>query len=155
MPRLADTNILLHFANAADAAHALVFAAVTTLLARGERLHYTHQNRREFWYVCTRPPANNGLGLTVAQTEEWLRRIDATFHRPPDLAAAGPEWDRLVHHYQVHGRAVHDAQIVASMITHGLTQILTINVDDFRRYSEVTAVHPRDVPVPPAPPSGN
>lgn len=153
MPHLSDTNVLLRFANAADAAHPLVFAAVTTLLGRGERLYYTQQNRREFWYVCTRPVANNGLGLTVTQTEEWLRHIDATFHRLPDLAAAGAEWDRLVHNHQVIGRAVHDAQIVAAMLAHGVTHILTINVDDFRRYREVTTVHPRDVVPPTAPTS--
>jgi len=44
------------------------------------------------------------------------------------------------------GRAVHDAQIVASMVVHAITHILTLNVGDFVRYAEVTAVHPQDVP---------
>ena len=54
MPRLADTNILLRFVDTTDPDHELVRGAVTSLMAQGERLCYTQQNRREFWNVCTR-----------------------------------------------------------------------------------------------------
>lgn len=37
------------------------------------------------------------------------------------------------------------AKLVASMLVHGLTHILTFNFGDFARYSEITAVHPDDV----------
>jgi predicted nucleic acid-binding protein len=146
MPYLVDTNILLRYSNTADVNHALAKQAVDTLLASGERLHYTQQNRREFWNVCTRPTVVHGLGLTVVQAVAWLHRIDSLVTRLPDVPATGPEWDRLVTQYQVIARAVHDAQLVASMIAHGITHILTLNVGDFARYAaEVTVVHPQDV----------
>lgn len=40
------------------------------------------------------------------------------------------------------GVNVHDARLVAAMLVHGLTDILTFNTKDFARYSEITAVHP-------------
>src|SRR5947209_3401934 len=135
MPYLTDTDVLLRYANKTDPANALARRAVDTLLANGERLHYTQQNRRELWNVCTRPLAANGLGLTIAQAVAWLRQIDIIVTRLPDVPASGPEWDRLVVQYQVTGKAVHDAQLVASMRAHGIRHLLTLNVADFARYA--------------------
>lgn len=55
------------------------------------------------------------------------------------------EWRRLVVHYRVSGVQVHDARIVAAMQTHGITHLLTFNGDDFRRFSEITVVHPSEI----------
>jgi predicted nucleic acid-binding protein len=152
MPWLADTTILLRFSNVDDPQHLLVRGAIEVLLEQGERLHYTQQNRREFWNVCTRPVAANGWGYTVEQTQQALAEVDAAFQRLPDRAESGPEWDRLVAHYEVIGRQVHDAQLVAAMLVNEITHILTLNDADFHRYDEITAVHPQDVvPPPPAP----
>jgi len=51
----------------------------------------------------------------------------------------------LVLTYQVRGAKVHDARLVAAMLAHGLTHILTFNNRDFARYAEVTAVHPQEL----------
>jgi predicted nucleic acid-binding protein len=146
MPWLADTNILIRFINADDPLHTLVRRAVAALIARAGQLWYAQQSRREFWNVCTRPVAANGMGYTVNETRQALVEVDATFNRVPDVPTAGPEWDRLVTQYGVIGRAVHDAQLVASMLVNGITHILTLNVVDFARFAgEITVVHPRDV----------
>lgn len=145
MPYLADTNILLRFVNVNDPEDSLVAGAVKSLLQRGEVIHYTQQNRREFWNVCTRPSNRNDLGYSVEETVLRLAEIDAVFSRLPDLPGTGPVWDRLVRHYQVLGVAVHDAQLVGSMVIHGVDRLLTLNVADFLRYAEVAAVHPQDV----------
>ena len=47
--------------------------------------------------------------------------------------------------YGVIGVNVHDARLVAAMLVHGLTHILTFNTTDFARYTEITAVHPTAV----------
>ncbi len=41
---------------------------------------------------------------------------------------------------------VHDARLVAAMLVHGLSHILTFNTTEFARYSEITAVHPTAIP---------
>jgi len=122
-----------------------VRVAVAVLLAQREILYTTQQNRREFWNVCTRPRGANGFGMSVPETVSALRLIDGVFARLPDIATSGPQWDALVRRHRVVGRAVHDAQLVALMIVHGVTHILTLNVTDFARYAEVTAVHPQAV----------
>jgi predicted nucleic acid-binding protein len=146
MPYLVDTNIALRLANASDREHLLVVHSVRTLTAAGETLFYTQQSRREFWNVCTRPLSANGRGMTIAETIVSLLAAAKFLSYLPDSAATGPVWDRLVRQYNVIGRAVHDAQLVASMLANGITHILTLNGVDFQRYSgEIIVVHPRDV----------
>jgi len=41
------------------------------------------------------------------------------------------------------GVKVHDARIVAAMLVHGITHVLTLDEHDFVRYPGITAVHPR------------
>jgi predicted nucleic acid-binding protein len=52
---------------------------------------------------------------------------------------------QLVSAAQVIGRRVHDARLVAVMITHSVTHLLTFNRDDFRQFSMITVVTPADV----------
>jgi len=47
--------------------------------------------------------------------------------------------------HSVLGVQVHDARLAASMIVHGVTNILTFNVADFSRFSELTALHPNNI----------
>jgi len=54
-------------------------------------------------------------------------------------------WLDLVTAHEVSGKPAHDAQLVAAMLRHSLSHLLTFNVSDFTRYSEVTPIHPNEV----------
>jgi predicted nucleic acid-binding protein len=43
--------------------------------------------------------------------------------------------------HEASGKASHDARLVAAMKVHGITHVLTFNVDDFKRY-EISVLHP-------------
>jgi predicted nucleic acid-binding protein len=119
--------------------------AISILLKRGEELYITPQNLIEFWNVCTRPKDKNGLGYSITETREEVAKLKTMFPLLMDTSAIYPEWERLVSTYQVKGVNVHDARLVAAMLIHNLTHILTFNIDDFRRYVEITPVNPGDV----------
>lgn len=143
MPYMADTNVLLRFISPSDPNHILVRDAIYSLLLQGEEICYTSQNLAEFWNVCTRPTtARSGFGLSIEQTNRRAQVIERYFTFLPDSEAIHSEWRRLVVDYRVSGVKVHDARIVASMYVYGVTYIITFNLDDFTRYSEITAVHP-------------
>ncbi|MBC6477471.1 MAG: PIN domain-containing protein [Hormoscilla sp. GM7CHS1pb] len=145
MAFLIDTNVLLRNVQPHHPMHSSGVSAIRILLARDEDLCIVPQNIIEFWNVCTRPVESNGLGMTAAQAEAEVREIERIFSMRLDRAQMYQEWRRLVANYAVKGVKVHDAKLVASMLVHGLTHILTFNFRDFARYSEVTAVHPDDV----------
>jgi predicted nucleic acid-binding protein len=52
---------------------------------------------------------------------------------------------RLVIANNVHGVQVHDARLAAIMEAHGITHILTLNENDFRRYTHIHAVNPSQI----------
>ena len=144
---LLDTNILLRLLNPADSEYAFVRSAVDTLVARGDEPCFVTQNLVEFWNVCTRPADWNGFGLTGAEADLRAKLIESRFTLLPDTARIHADWRRLVVACSVSGAQVHDARLVAAMLAHGVTHLLTLNDRDFARYSGISVVHPRDVAV--------
>lgn len=143
MTYLVDSNVLLRWTQPAAPEYLTAVAVIDdTLRLRGENLVVAPQNLVEIWSVATRPEAVNGLGLTPATAEILVSGIESLFLLAPDDPRIYPEWRRLVVTHAVQGRQVHDARLVAVMRVHGITNILTFNGADFRRYPGITAVHP-------------
>ncbi len=140
-----DTNILLRLTEPSHAMHANALAATSALLGAGETVHTLTQNIAEFWNVCTRPLDKNGLGLTPAQTDAEVRRVEVLFPVLPDTANIYTEWRRVVVKHAVSGVQVHDARIAAAMLAHGVTHLLTFNAQDFKHYTSITAMTPAEV----------
>ena len=59
-----------------------------------------------------------------------------------DDASSYAEWKALVTDHRVVGVSVHDARIAALMLRHGLTRLVTLNVDDFLRFKGIEAITP-------------
>ena len=147
MRYLADTNILLRLVKPDDSDYSLVRTAVNALWSAGHDLCYTSQNLGEFWNVCTRPPDRNGFGLSIAETDSRARLIEEDLIILPDSPQIHFEWRQMVVRHSVSGAQVHDARLVAVMMVHGLSQILTFNASDFVRYSSITALHPSQISI--------
>jgi len=144
---LADTNILLRFADRTHPVHPTVRAAVRKLRANGHSMCATPQNFVEFWSVATRSTERNGFGLPPTHADRLLRLVERLFPLLPDSSMVYTEWRGLVVSFGVSGVQVHDARIVAAMIVHGVTHILTFNTTDFVRYGTrgIVAVDPTTV----------
>lgn len=124
MAYLSDTNLLLRGIQPAHPIHQIAVAAMAKLLSRGERVCIVPQNVMEFWNVCTRPAASNGLGLSLAEAERQLARLEALLMLLPDAPAVHVEWRRLVIRHGVSGVKVYDARLVAAMRVYGVNSIL-------------------------------
>lgn len=145
MSTLLDTNLLTRSAQPGHPLYQTAVDAVDTLRSQGELLHLVPQNFYEFWVVATRPAAQNGLGRSPAQAEAEITRLKGLFVLLDDTPAIFREWERLVTRYAVSGKNAHDARIVAALHVHGLTQLLTFNDADFRRYTTITTLTPSQV----------
>ena len=82
-------------------------------MKQNEQLCVVPQNFYELWVVCTRPVAQNGLGMTPAEVEAEVGQLERLFTVLDDTAAIFPEWRRIVNQYQVSGNSGHDARLVA------------------------------------------
>lgn len=141
---LIDTNILLRFVDHTDLHYRIARDAVSQLRTNGHQLQATSQNFTEFWRVSTRPTNKNGFGRTPSQADTLLRYVESLFPLLPDSPDIYPEWRQLVVKHNVSGIQVHDARLVASMISHSVTHILTFNTKDFTRYAAegIVAIDP-------------
>lgn len=146
MKLLLDTNILTRLVNPAhpdlrDAAERVC----ETLRTQGCILCVAPQSIYEFWSVATRPRSANGLEFSIEQTRSEVDAILILFALLRDERAIFEPWLNLVTSHGVQGKTTHDARLVAAMLRHGVSHLLTFNTGDFVRYSEIAAVHPDDV----------
>lgn len=145
MSYLVDTNVLLRLVQKNHPMRPDARRALVTLRKQNEELCIIPQNIIEFWAVATRPLDKNGLGLTVDEATRETRKLKRIFKLRPDSPAIFTEWERLVAQYQVMGKQAHDTRLVAAMKAHSLSHILTFNIDDFKRFGDITPVSPQTV----------
>ncbi|WP_145100503.1 type II toxin-antitoxin system VapC family toxin [Anatilimnocola aggregata] len=103
-----------------------------------QELLTTTQNIAEFWNVSTRPASARGsLGLAPSIVEPRVKLIERVCRIVPFDLADYVHWRSLIVRYQICGVSVHDARLVAVMLSNQVPTILTLNDSDFRRYHEI------------------
>lgn len=142
---LLDTNILLRYSESGHAQHNVAAQATRILRKNLRKMVIVPQNAYEFWVVATRPVDVNGLGFTVAEAELHLDHLMQLFPLLRDERTILRYWRELVVQYEVKGLKAHDARLVAAMRRHGVSELLTFNESDFRRYGSITVRTPHDV----------
>ena len=146
MSVLVDTNVMLRLAQPNHRQYRAAIDSVARARLAGEALYVTPQNIAEFWAAATRPVgAANGLGLTTAAVAAEIGTIERLFQLAADDPAIYSTWKGLVVTHRVLGTQVYDARLVAAMLVHGISHILTFNVADFSRY-RVAVLHPAALP---------
>ena len=146
MPFLIDTNVFLRLVPDSDPDRMIVLSALRKLTDNNEQLFYTTQVLAEFWTVCTRPStARGGYGLSPMQTERKARMIERYCGLLTESLASHQEWRRLIVAHSVQGVVIHDTRLVAVMKVHGITNLLTFNKNDFKRFSGITVLSPSEV----------
>jgi len=142
---LVDTNILLRMVQSDSLDNPAILACLDLLWQRGAEFFYTAQNLAEFWNACTRPRDKNGFGNSIELTDRYATQIETRLSFAPDSESTHREWRKIVLAQRVSGVQVHDARLVATMHVHEIANLLTLNVSDFRRYSDILAATPTEV----------
>ena len=141
---LVDTNVWVRTLRPSDPQHVEAVEAITSLRVAGHQLASVPQVLYELWSVSTRPITNNGLGFDTEQTLEDQRHILESTELCDDDGGVFDAWKDTVAAYKVVGKQAHDARLVAAMIRHGVTHLLTFNGQDFARFREITVLAPAD-----------
>lgn len=145
MAYLADTNVAARWGLPNDPLYSTIRQAILILQAQREIVYITAQVLVEFHALATRPVESNGLGWTAAAARSEARNIEAVFPLLPEVDTIYPLWGALVDAYGIIGRQVYDARLVAVMQTHGISHILTMNGNHFRRFSGIVVVDPQSL----------
>ncbi len=142
-----DTNVLLTATDESRPQHQDAIRLLTEAGSSGTHLAASGQILREYLVVATRPLAVNGLGLNVrdatANVNEFLRRV----HLYDETEDVARRLRRIALTYGLSGKRLHDANIVATMATHGISTLVTQNAEDFALFDEIDFVAISDVAV--------
>ncbi len=140
-----DTNILLRLSHKQHPLNPLIETALRALESQQVELCYTTQSLGEFWNASTRPLSSNGLGFPSSLVDRHLKAIESKMALLPEDPAVYAVWRRLLLEQNVSGVQVHDAHIAATLEVHGVSHLLTFNVEDFKRFPAIIAVHPDEL----------
>jgi len=126
MSVLVDTNVLLRSLQPNHEQFHIATSAVIALRER-EVLYVSTQNLYEFWVVCTRPLASNGLEMSSATTVIEMQKMRPLFKLLQENLLTFHRWQTLVSTHDIKGKNSHDARLVATMLVHDVGKILTFN----------------------------
>lgn len=133
-----DTNVLV-YANVSEAPqHQAALAAIDQARKGGRTLWISRQVLREYLVTLTRPQAFQDVPLTTVL--EQVRLFQDHFEIADDTDAVTDQLMQLMDDIPIGGKQVHDANIVATMLAHGIPALLTHNGKDFERFTDRIAV---------------
>ena len=136
-----DTNVLI-YANVASAPwHQIAIATLQELSDNGTLLWISRQVLREFIATLTRPQTFN-MPQPIEVVIKRTRFLQETFLIADDDALVTAKLLELLEQIPIGGRQIHDANIVATMLTTGIPNLLTHNVKDFTRFNSLINITP-------------
>ena len=121
--------------------HELALQAIQSRYDTGIELWISRQVLREFLMTLTRPQAFMNP-RPVATVIERVRFFQTQFRVAEDSPQVTERLLTLMEEIPIGGKQVHDANIVATMLVYGIPQLLTNNIADFARFSELITVLP-------------
>ena len=120
--------------------HRDALTVVNDWAAGNTELCISGQVLREYLAVATRPASMNGLGLNLPDA---LGNVSAIRERVTLLAEDAKVADRLlslIADVECRGKQVHDANVVATMLVHGIRAVVTMNLEDFAPFRRHVSV---------------
>lgn len=129
-----DTNVLLAATDEGRADHDDAIGSLNAWPELGMTLYSSGQILREYLAVTTRPVAQNGLGITRLDAVANVRRLRTRLHLLAEDEKVADRLLELLDVVECAGKQVHDANVVATALVHGVNTIATLNVADFARF---------------------
>ena len=134
-----DTNVLLAATDEGRTEHRDALMIITEW-AGGVPLCTSGQILREYLAVATRPAERNGLGLKPADAVSNVRAIRERTAFLAEDARVADRLQGLLADVECGGKQVHDANVVATMLTHGVGMVVTMNIEDFARFERYVSL---------------
>jgi len=136
-----DTNVLVYANVAESPLHQGALRAIETRYNAGVELSISRQVLREYLATFSRPQRFMNP-RPIATVVERVRFFQKRFRVVEDGPHVTERLLTLMQQIPIGGKQVHDANIVATMLGHGIPALLTHNTDDFARFSGFITVLP-------------
>lgn len=135
-----DTNVLLAATDEARADHPDAVTALNVWPASGVALYSSGQILREYLAVATRPVDRDGLGMARSAAVANVRILRQRLRLLVEDAKVADRLLEVLDATDCTGKQVHDANLVATMLVHGIDTVVTSNVEDFAHFGDCVRV---------------
>lgn len=135
----ADTNIVLRLLNDKLPLYASVEQLIRLTRNEGYELWISRQVIRKYLVQVTRPGFLE-TPLSVEQVRNHVRTLKTLFKIADETDAVTTKLIDLLEEVPVGGKQIHDANIVATMLTYEIDTLLTINLADLKRFSSKVTI---------------
>ena len=141
-----DTNMLV-FANIEEAPlHTFALTALQEHEQAGTEMWISRQVLREYLATLSRPQTFTPP-ISSEKLALQIRAFIVRFQIADDTASVTERLLDLIRQGPIGGKQIHDANIVATMLTYNIPNLLTSNVEDFKRFSHLITVLPLDASI--------
>ncbi len=139
-----DTNVLVYLSVDRSPFHIAARTAILEHQRAGAELWVSRQILREYLAALTRPQTLLGSSHSISPVllAAEVQLFQDRYKVAEDNRAVTDQLLNLVTTYPTGGKQVHDANIVATMLTYGVNQLLTHNTSDFSRFSDIITILP-------------
>jgi len=131
-----DTNVLVYSTVSGNPWHQQARQWLATLQGKGLDLCVTTQILREYMVVLTRGTVFE-KSFSIDQVLAQIRALLPSLAVLDEPLASADLLRTLVQRYQICGKNIHDANIVAVMLAHEVRRLATYNQTDFQRFDEI------------------
>ncbi|HED03241.1 MAG TPA: PIN domain-containing protein [Candidatus Fraserbacteria bacterium] len=140
-PVLLDTNVLVYATNRDSPFYDRAQQVLQQALAGEPAACLTPQILAEYYAVIT-DPRRVESPLTPRQARAQIEALLQALEVLPLRASSSRQMAELAERYRIRAQEVYDVQVVAAMLDHGISTILTANERDFRRFAEIEVRNP-------------
>lgn len=136
-----DTNVLVYAAALGAPLHRQALEELQRRHQSGQELWISRQVLREYLATLSRPQTF-AQPTPIPELTRDARYLLSHFRIAEDGPAVTEKLLHLLEKRSPGGKQVHDANVVATMAAHGITELLTHNVSDFARIADIIQVTP-------------
>lgn len=145
-----DSNVLLRFSFPTLDHHKECKDHLRRFISERAELYISGQVIREFCVQASHPNTFKETDTTPLSGERLARLVGsfhARFRVMDENEAVRDQFLGLLREYLINGKSMHDANIVATMLAHGVNTLITLNGVDFQRYqNRITVIPPQPDP---------
>ena len=140
-PVFVDTNLLVFAKQAQSPFNSQAIAKLQALAAAGHPLWISRQVFREY-LVTMSHPGTLTVPVPMVDLIADIQAFEKQFQIAEDGTGVTLQLLQLLAAIPCSGKQIHDANIVATMVNHGILSLVTHNVADFKRYTGRITVIP-------------
>ncbi|HLP44710.1 MAG TPA: type II toxin-antitoxin system VapC family toxin [Candidatus Deferrimicrobium sp.] len=130
-----DTNILVYLSNEESYFHEKTLKIFNQIVGKYD-IWISRQVLREYAVVMSRQEFY-GKTLTSQEIVEDIEKWEKSFNVIDETKETTDNLKKLLAKYEIKGKQIHDANIVASMINYSIPLVFTFNIKDFQVFEEI------------------